>query len=263
MQKDILETTLEFTETSNGVLTRTCDETWRGLSGVVGGYTQALALRAMERAVDDPSKQPLTLQIQFLRPIALGEVRATVDVRRSGRTLTNATCELSSGGKLAAVASAVFATRQEKEGFLESPPPIYEPPTEDESPADPSADLVAHDRYRFFPREGSFTRGAGRASVGGWLVPRWPASLTTSLLVMVADLWLPAAYHRWSPGVSVIGIDSTIHFRCTDLPSATPPALQLRLHTKASQEGYVDEDGEIWSDTGELLCQYRSMRLIL
>ena len=53
-------------------------------------------------------------------------------------------------------------------------------------------------------------------------------------------------------------IDLTVHFR-----SAAPPAddwFLVRFRTRSSIEGFLEEDGEIWSRDGRLLVQSRQLR---
>ncbi len=95
-------------------------------------------------------------------------------------------------------------------------------------------------------------------------MPRWDTGCDVCLLAVLADLWVPAAYHRRHDELGVVGLDITVQFRATAAQlRGLRPMLQLRSNSALAEGGYVDEDGEIWSESGQLLCQYQQMRLIL
>ncbi|WP_211698682.1 thioesterase family protein [Mycobacterium spongiae] len=260
---DLLRSHLSWRETAEGVFERHCDHTWWGTGAMVGGYVQALALSAMQQANAELDKEALSLHCQFLKPVLEEDVRAEVRVVRRGRTATNMRCELYSQEKMAAVALACFAKRSDLGGFVELEAPDFAPVLAAESPVRPEVGLAAHGHFDFYPRLGSFERGQGDAQVGGWVAPRWDAGCDVSLLAVVADLWVPAAYHRWRDELGVVGLDITVHFRATAAQlRGLRPMLQLRSASALAAGGYVDEDGEIWSESGQLLCQYRQMRLV-
>ncbi|MCH9733996.1 MAG: thioesterase family protein [Actinomycetia bacterium] len=261
---DLLQSHLSWFTTAEGVFRRQCDRTWWGTNAMVGGYVQALVVSAMQQANADPEQEILSLHCQFLRPVLEGELRAEVSVVRRGRTLTNLRCELYSQERLAVVALASFAKRSDLGAFAEREAPGFGRVLPAEIPVRPEVGLVAHGHFDLYPRLGGFERGQGDAQVGGWVAPRWDTGCDVRLLAVLADLWVPAAYHRWRDELGVVGLDITVHFRVTAAQlRGLRPMLQLRLSSALADGGYVDEDGEIWSESGQLLCQYRQMRLIL
>jgi len=255
---------LVLEKTGKGIFERVCDRTWWGLGSLIGGYAQALALKAMCCALDDPARQALTLSTHFLRPFVDGPFIAEVTVERRGRVMANTSAKLWSGGKLAATALASFGLRRSGPDFLEISMPDVDPVRPGEEPVEPKVGLAAHDRFAMYPRIGSFEHGGAPAKRAGWVHPRESTPIDEFLLAVMADLWVPAAFQHWSDPPGVAGVDITIHYR-TPLPllpeNASPPFLVV-LRSAASAHGYVDEDGEIWSPSGQLLLQYRQMRII-
>lgn len=261
---------LHLTPTSDGIYERQCDRVWWGQGSLLGGYIQSLMLSAMTNHVADESKAALTLHTQFLRPVTDHTIRIEVTEARRGRTLSNLRASLYCDDRLAVVATGLFGQHASRHDFSDIDMPTYPGIGSTEPPQQPNVGLDAHQHFDFFPRIGNFERGKGQAHVAGWLRPTWEHTLDNALLSLVADLWVPAAFHYWPDTVGVVGLDSYIQFRShpTQLrqlhqsPHTCPP-LFLSLDTKQASHGYVDEDGLIWSHDGVLLCQYRQMRLVL
>ena len=60
---------------------------------------------------------------------------------------------------------------------------------------------------------------------------------------------------------SVPTIDLTIHFRRRVLPD--DDWFLVRFRTRSSIEGFLEEDGEIWSRSGQLVAQSRQLALVV
>ncbi len=84
-----------------------------------------------------------------------------------------------------------------------------------------------------------------------------------NVVVMINDLWPPVAYHLWEVGHVAVSADITTQFRGV-LPARIAPGepLFVQLRTAAAAGGLVDEDTEVWTASGELLCQGRQVRFI-
>jgi acyl-CoA thioesterase len=246
---------------------RELDRTWWGHDAQFGGYVQALALTALRTELEMPEMVPVSMGIQFFRPFGDGPFRAEVSVMRRGRTMANAFARLFSQEKLAGVATAAFGVRRERAEFLAAEPPqeLHARPVQaGEEPIHPTLGVPTHDHFTFFPRIGVFAAGAGGARVGGWVCQRRPGPVDENLMVVLTDLWIPAAYHHWRAPAVAVSVDITSQFR------ARFPAPGVReddplfvvLRTAGSIGGFVDEDCEIWSPRGELLAQGRQMRYV-
>jgi acyl-CoA thioesterase len=67
------------------------------------------------------------------------------------------------------------------------------------------------------------------------------------------------------PGNAVPTVELTVHFRdrerlCTLAPEEHCLAV---FRSKTAQEGFIEEDGEIWSADGRLLAQCRQLAVLL
>jgi acyl-CoA thioesterase len=267
----LLHDRLELVATSPGVYEIETDRTWWGHDALFGGYVEALAIRAMRIALDVPTMAPVTTSVQFFRPFVDGSFRAEVDVVRTGRTMANVRARLFSRDKLAGQAVAAFAVRRAHAEFVAAvaPAAITEAPLGAEEQERPSQlGIPTHAQFQFFPRVGTFGMGNGgvplpRAEVGGWVRPRFATPVDEMLLVMLQDLWLPAAYHCWREPAIAVSVDITTQFRAA-LPAEirASDGLYVLLRTAGSIGGFVDEDCELWSPAGDLLAQGRQVRYV-
>ncbi|MCZ7525720.1 MAG: thioesterase family protein [Acidimicrobiia bacterium] len=100
------------------------------------------------------------------------------------------------------------------------------------------------------------------AVTGGWI--RLPEGRVVDPLVAAAitDAWLPPLFSRLvRESVAVPTLDLTVHFRSAlPLPAARPDDWVLCVfRSKVAAEGFVEEDGEVWSREGVLLAQSRQL----
>ena len=75
----------------------------------------------------------------------------------------------------------------------------------------------------------------------------------------------PAVFGRIDEQIIVPTVDLTVHFRSSlPLPDATPDDYVLaEFRTNVVAEGFLEEDGVIWSRDGVLLAQSRQLAAIL
>jgi acyl-CoA thioesterase len=250
--------------TGDGVFERTCDRTWWGHDALFGGYVEALALIAMTRALDNEAQAPQSMTMQFLRPFRDGRFRAETTVERTGRNMSNVSARLYSDGKLAGIAISSFGTRREFNEFVAVTAPAVTPVQDGEEPVVSPLGVPNHQHFDMYPRIGTFARGGGDAHVGGWVRGRALGPIDHAMIPVLADLWIPAAYHRWRTPTPAVSVDITTHFRAAlPHPDVTPTSVVfVDLRTAGSIGGFVDEDVEIWSESGVLLAQSRQMRFV-
>src|SRR5690349_4024951 len=80
---------------------------WETARGPHGGYVMALLARAMEQAAG--GRQPRSVTVHFLRPPAVGPVRAVTVVERAGRSMTSVSARLEQDGRPVALGVGAFA----------------------------------------------------------------------------------------------------------------------------------------------------------
>jgi len=240
------------------------DPSWWIVRGPNGGYIAALLVRALEAAVADPARQLRSLTVHFLRPPREGPASIEVSVDRQGRTLTNLRATLHQDGRPQATALAAFAAARETPSLHHAVMPEV-PPPEAISPREAAA-IPIHQHYelRFALGPTSPEEPRTREAVsGGWIRLREGRALDAALLAAYADGWPPAVFATGELPPSIGGvptIDLTVHVRAT-LPAGvgpTDPVLAV-FRTRELEDGYLEEDGELWSPDGQLLAQVRQL----
>ena len=88
-----------------------------------------------------------------------------------------------------------------------------------------------------------------------------------AVIAAYADSFPPAIFSLAREGEIERGvptIDLTIHFRETlPLAGAAPDEFSLAIfRSRRANEGFIEEDGEIWSRNGVLLAQSRQFALV-
>ena len=100
--------------------------------------------------------------------------------------------------------------------------------------------------------------------MGGWIRSAEPQLASAPLVAAFCDAWPPACF-AWSDAPEGLGpvptIDLSIHFR-QDLPlaAAAPDDFHLAVfRSRFAEQGFVEEDGEVWSRDGRLIAQSRQL----
>jgi acyl-CoA thioesterase len=239
-------------------------EWWVG-RGPHGGYVAAIVLRALTAALDDPTRAPRSLTIHFTAPPREGPVELEVRVERSGRSLSTLSARMTQGERLVALSLAAFSRPYPAAIEFGDAPPSARPPEEAQSVPDVPG---MPDFIRFLdmrPALGAVPfSGAGEAFTGGWLRLAEPRPLDPVALAFYADAWWPAAFPRLPTPALAPTIDLTVHFRTT-LPETSEPHdfLLGAFRSRAAGEGFVEEDGELWTRDGRLLAQSRQLALLV
>jgi acyl-CoA thioesterase len=114
--------------TGDGAYEAEISEAWWTPRGPLGGYVMAIVLRALELAVDDAGRRPLSLTVSFMLPPAPGPATVRARIERAGRSLTTASGRLEQDGEPMALALASFSVPWEGPLLDEAPMPEVEPP---------------------------------------------------------------------------------------------------------------------------------------
>lgn len=242
---------------------------WRAV-GPNGGYVAALLLRALIAAsvmegVSDTPRHARSLTVHFLSSPHEGPVEIATNIDKCGKTVTFVSGELIQDSRPTCLARAVFAAERDGPEFADiSPPPVA---SLSESVANPVGLEVPEISDRFDTRHGygplPFSAGS-EAVTGGWIRYVEDRQLDHLMLTLLADAWWPAVFARVKQGVAVPTIDITIHFRVAHPEKFVQQSEHCMavFRSRIASEGFVEEDGEIWSPGGKLLAHSRQLALI-
>lgn len=222
-----------------------------------GGYLAAILLRAVLAEVDDPIRRPRSITLHYLRPGQVGPCEVIVTIERAGRGMSTATARFVQDGKDAIL--AIVALGIDRPGPAIDHHPMPEVPGPDElGPREGGPDMSFRDRFLIRPAIGPapFVR-ADEAITGGWLHLEDDEPIDDVALLMLCDAWPPAVFSIAELPVGVPTIDLTVHFRHD--PPLAPAWVLVRFRTTVVADGYLEEDGEVWSSDGRLLAQSRQL----
>jgi acyl-CoA thioesterase len=246
----------------DGRYAATIDPGWWIQRGPNGGYLAAIVLRAVLAEVGSGGQAPRSLTLHFLRPPVEGSAEVRVEVLRQGRTLATVRAGLVQGDTTCIEALAAVGGPRPGIEFDDAPPPIVPPPDLLEPP--PSAPMEIPMRARYSYRQGIGAvsgAGGGEALTGGWIRLADDDPVDHAAVAAFTDGWAPAVFARLAAPVGVPTVDLTIHFR-HDVPHR-PAWCLVRFRTRLATGGYLEEDGEVWSDDGRLLAQSRQLAAVL
>jgi acyl-CoA thioesterase len=269
----LLDTRVERDAQRSGLYHARISDRWNAAFFPFGGMLSALALRAVEREIDEPRFSLRSATTMFSSAVSAGELEIEVAVLRSGRGMSQAQATLRNAGSQDAghTTLAVYgAARAMPEGFrftdLESP--SVPPPERCESPT-PTPATAQISRATFFDQ--LEVRGAGFRShwdpdfePGAADAKRWmrfrrdvrgpDGCLDPLALVAISDTMPPAIWQRIGPDQGMFyapSCDLTLHiFESTRHEWVLLHARCARIH-----EGYASATNEIWDPDGRLLCR--------
>lgn len=248
------------------------DPGWWIVAGPNGGYLAAILLRGMMEAVGDASREPRSQTTHFTARPQPGPARLVVRVERSGRSLSTVSARLEQEGRLMAFSVGALGAKREGDGptfqdahMPEVPPPASVPPR----PVEEGPRFAFRGRYELRPVFGPGDPAPQAPAVsGGWIRPVGPRAGDAPLVAALSDAWPPAVFGKFGAaegGRGVPTVELTVHFRAPDVVRRLAPDAHylVRFATRMSRDGFVEEDGAIWSETGTLLAQSRQLALLV
>ncbi len=247
------------------------DPGWWIERGPNGGYVAAIVLRGLTMAVDDIARTPRSLTIHYLAPPAEGDVVMETTIERTGRRVTFVTGRLLQGDRVLALAMAAFAVSIPGVEFADITMPSAMPIDQTEPiplmqrPGGSPAPMRERYDQRWAIGDPPFTGGDAQAVVGGWIRFAEPRPVDHLSVAAYADAWIPSLFTRFPQPTAIPTVDLTVHFRAP-LPrtSMKPDDYCLVVfRTQVAAEGFIEEDGEVWSPDGVLLAHSRQLAALI
>jgi len=238
------------------------DPGWSVRSHPNGGYLMALMVRALLAEVGQ--KDPRSVTAHYLRPTSVGCAEMTVDVFRTGRSLTHAQACLMQGTERVRIIAAFGEL-----GNIVAPTFPLIPP------AEPTVPFNQAGRQQIQEVDGCTVVDQIDTRVLEGVAPvneqesRYPC-LTSWVrfadgrppdvlsLFLFSDPFPPAVV-RQSQSQWVPTVELTVHI----WGRPHPGWLRARFETRVLKNGYAVEDGELWDEGNNLVAQSRQLALLL
>jgi acyl-CoA thioesterase len=241
----------------------TLTEDWFGYKAPHGGFLAAAMLRAMQAEVADDARHPRSMTVHFAAGAAVGDVEIEVREERRGGRLSTVSARVHQGGQVMALALAALSTGRDGPHYADAPAPEVASPEAIEA-LPMRRGFAQHLDYR--PAIGARPlSGAQRAESGGWMRFVEPAPIDAAAVVCFTDAWIPAILPRLQQQAMFPTIDLTVHFRA-ELPVAGAgpgDSVLARFTSQHAEQGFWEENGEVWTAGGRLLAQSRQLALVI
>ncbi len=237
-----------------GQFTVDLDPAWASLIGVHGGYLAAVAIKAAQLVAGDD--RPIrTATTSYLRPGVVGPATVSVEVVRTGRSITNLAVTLSQRSRIVIV-SQVTAAAAVAGSTWETSREIDLPPIERCIPIEPPPGIghFDHGVALLDPADLPFAHGP-RARVAGYMRPIESRPIDAAWLGMALDWFPPASFARVDPPVGGISISYTIHIHRTLEDLGDGEWLGGEFHADISTAGIALEKGVLIDPSGRILAE--------
>lgn len=236
-----------------------------------GGVLLAAASSALAAATGQP--HPLTVTAHYLRSAAAGQATINATVIRQGRTAATGTAELCQDGTERMRVIGTFGDLAARDGGKPSvraaAPPICGPDgcvdLFDLLLQSPSGHRMLTRSLRNFEIRVDRAHGwgpdeHGHPALSGWIRMHGEETISARMLAGFADGFPPTllsqAEFGWLPTLEL-----TVHVLA--VPVADEPWLRAELRTRTVTGGLVDEDGELWDASGQLVARFGQLGLLL
>lgn len=234
-------------------------EGWDIAGNANGGYLMAIACRAMAQ---QGQPHPVAVSAHFLSPGRPGPVRCQPQVLKRGRQFTTVRATLSSSDKTLVELLGSFSDLSQIEGAVlidAQPPQLPEPDQCVAMSGEGAPPLMQKLDLRLHPEDAGFAQGnpTGRPLFRGWVRFR-EEPIDAFGLLLIADTFPPTVFNANLPVAWTPTVEMTTHIR--GIPE--PGWLRCRFSTRFITGGMLEEDGEIWDESGRLVAQSRQLALI-
>ena len=244
----------------------TISDRWQVIVGPNGGYLGALLLGCIKTLAIQRDQTVRSVALSFISPSVPGAAAIALRCVKAGRTISLYTAELIQNDRTIAIANTHFAAKRLDAAFCDETMPNVSPAHEI-TPTDwrqTDSKFAVPFRQHFDQRiaigpEPGARDGSGR--IGGWMRFIDCRPLDDIGLLAMSDAWYPSIISRHLDfDVHVPTIDHTVHFLQTDFSALPDDAYILfEFSTELAQDGYLIENGRMFSSCGTLLAVSRQM----
>lgn len=233
------------------------DDTWAyGAGRLHGGFLVELLAGAAVAGTDHP--HPLAVSSHFLSAPRLGDAQLHVQGLRTGRSVATTRVSLVQRGRTC-LDAVVTAGRLGAPGTPEHEdhgPPALPPPEQClrqlPQAGEPRNGITEQLDMRLDPAAAGWLGAPnGRAEVRGWLRTTDGRDADPLRLLCMADALPPVTFALGLGGGWVPTVELTVHVRALPAPGWLRAVQRARL----LQDGWLDEQCELWDTNGRLVAQ--------
>jgi acyl-coenzyme A thioesterase PaaI-like protein len=233
------------------------DGRWAIGGKIHGGYL----LRELARAVvTERHPYPLAVSAHFLRAPDPGTASIEVHALRDGRRVTQSRATLSQAGSTcveALITSGLLHEDAEPLWSRHEPPALPAPEDCVHMVAEPTAGFrVGHLDFVDVRADPSTVTFASGVKGEGGRVAAWVTvpGMTVLDLLVVADALTPVTFDLGVPGW-VPTVELTAYVRAVPAPGP----LVVEQRARLLEDGWLDEECDVWDSRGRLVCQARQL----
>jgi acyl-CoA thioesterase len=231
-----------------------------------GGYLMSVATRAME--AESGNRRLISTTGHYLNPTGPGPISIEVATLKQGRSLSMMRARISRGEKQLLTVTAVFADPErpvyEGDLILADPPDL--PAPADCVPAEPSdtaplpPPFTGKVELRIHPEDANALFGdkTGVPVMRGWFRLKDGEPLDAHAVVMASDSLPPAIFNSNLP----VGWTPTVDLSVQVRNPAPTGWLACRFTTRVVTDGLMEEDGQIWDESGRPVAISRQLALV-
>ncbi len=224
-----------------------------------GGYLMAHAALAMVEQVPHP--HPIAVTGYYLDKSDNAEAQIASEVLRSGKSISTVSASLiqAQSERIRFIAAFSDLEKTRGENYIEAPAPkiaAFEQCV-DIAQVAPMLKMYEQLNIRFDPASTGWLAGkfCDTAEMSAWLEFRDQSPFDVFSLLMIPDMLPPVIFTRFGASGWVPTIEMTVNVRA--IPKCS--RLQIRGKTRYMTDGLLEEDIEVWSDTGEILALSRQL----
>ena len=250
-------------DSGNGQFISELPEGWDIMGNANGGHMMAMAANAMLSHCG--RADPVTLTAHFLKPGRSGTHVTACETVKEGKAFATVRANMNKDGVPVLTLVGAFgqlAPISQTQLLVDAEPPTL-PPVEkciDMSSVRASPEIFNQVEARLHPDDARYAAGtpSGVAQMRGWFRLKEDESMTTRSLVFALDAFPPTIFNanlpvKWTPTVEM-----TAHIRA----QPSPGWLRARFTTRFVTGGFLEEDGELWDESGHLVAQSRQLALV-
>jgi acyl-CoA thioesterase len=220
----------------------------------------------MIQTLDDPGRDPRSFTVHFSNAPANGPVTIECAIERAGRSLSTLSARMRQHDRLIALALGAFsAPRQSFEVSDARMPDAPAPEALDRMRAQEDGLPKFLDNFDMRWAIGSPPGSeALEALAGGWVRTAGHDIADPVVVTCFMDAWPPPLFSRVRKIFAAPTIDLTVHF-LAPLPSPGAEGDEFYLGsfvTRTVNDGFFEEDGELWTRDGRLLARSRQLAIV-